>query len=57
VRLDSLRFEIICFGLIVPVRYHRFVSEYKTKRNKIDDLWEDIEQTAEAVMKNEKKLQ
>ena len=56
-KLDSLSFEIICFGLTVSVRYHRFVSEYTTKRNKIEDLWEDIEQTAEAVMKNEKKLQ
>jgi len=57
VNLDSLRYEIICFGLTVPIRYHRIVSEYTTKRNKIDDLWENIEQTAEAVMKNEKKLQ
>jgi len=56
VKLDTLRFEVICFGLIVPARYHRFVSEYKIKRNKTNVLWEDIQQTAEAVMKNEKKL-
>ena len=49
-------FEIICFGLIVPVRCHRFVSEHKTERNKTDVLWEDIEQTAEATMRNKKKL-
>ena len=55
-KLDTLRFEVICFGLIVPARYHRFVSEYKIKRNKTNVLWEDIQQTAEAVMKNEKKL-
>jgi hypothetical protein len=29
-------FEIICFGLIVPLRCYRFVSEYKTKRNNND---------------------
>jgi len=57
VKLDRLGFEIICFGLIVRLRYHRFVSECKTERNKIDVLWEDIEQIADAGMKNEKKLE
>jgi hypothetical protein len=56
VKLDSLRFEIIYFGLTVPVRYHRFVRECKMKRNKTDVLWEDIEQTAETAMNYEKKL-
>jgi hypothetical protein len=53
VKLDSLRFEIICFVLNVPVRDHRFVSEYKTKRNTADVLWQDIQQ---AAMKNKQKL-
>jgi len=43
-------------GLIVPVRDHRFVIECKTKRNKIDVLWEDSERTADTAMKKEKKL-
>ena len=55
-KLDNLRFEILCFVFIVPVRCHRFVSKCKMKRNKTDVLWEDIEQTAEEVMENEKKL-
>jgi hypothetical protein len=56
VKLDSLRFEIICFGIIVPVRCHKFVSEYKKKRNETDVLWEDIQQTTEGAMKSEKEL-
>jgi len=56
VKLDSLRFEIICFVLIMPVRYYRFVSECKTKGNETDVLWVDIEQVAEATMKNKSKL-
>jgi len=47
VKLDSLRFEIVCYGVIVRVRCDRFVSECKTERNKTDVLWEDIERTAE----------
>ena len=45
-KLDSLRFEIVCYGVIVPVRCDRVVSECKTERNKTDVLWEDIERTA-----------
>ena len=55
-KLDRLRFEIICFVLIMPVRYYRFVSECKTKGNETDVLWVDIEQVAEATMKNKSKL-
>ena len=46
-KLDSLRFEIVCYGVIVRVRCHRVVGECKTERNKTDVLWEDIERTAE----------
>jgi hypothetical protein len=46
----------VCCGLIVSLRYHRFVSKYIKKRNKIDVLWEDIEKAIEAVMKYEKKV-
>jgi len=56
VELDNLWFEVISFVLIVPVRCYTFVSECKTKRCKTDVLWEDIEQKAEGVMENEKKL-
>jgi len=38
VQIDSLGFQIICFGFIVPVRYHKFVSECKKKRNKLTFL-------------------
>ena len=51
-----LRFEIVYFGLIVPVRYHRFFSEYKTKRNKSDVLWENIEQTAEGYRADSRRI-
>jgi len=44
------------FVLIVPAMRHRFVSECKTKRDKINVLCEDIEQTAKGVRDNEKKL-
>ena len=40
-----------------PAMGHRFVRECKTKWNKTDVLWEDIEQTAKGVMESEKKLQ
>jgi hypothetical protein len=52
VELDSLWFEIIYFVFIVPVRCHRFVRECKTKGNKSDVLWEDIDRTGEGVMEN-----
>ena len=55
-KLDRLRFEIICFVLIVPVRYHRFVSECKTERNKTDVLWEDIERTAEGYRADSRRI-
>ena len=48
-KFDSLRFEIICFGLIVPVRYNRFVSECKTERNKTDVFRVDREYTTETA--------
>ena len=50
-----MKFDIF-WGFIVPVRYHRFVSECKTKGNETGVLWVDIEQIAEATVKNERKL-
>jgi len=56
VKLDSLRFEIICFGDIVPVRFHMFVSECKTERNKTGVLWEDIQRTAEGYRADSRRI-
>ena len=56
-KLDSLRSEIVCYGVIVRVRYHRFVGECKTERNKADVLWEDIERTAEGYRADSGRIQ
>ena len=55
-KLDSLRFEIICYGVIVRVRCQRVVSECKTERNKSDVLWEDIERTAEGYRADSRRI-
>jgi len=40
----------------VPVRFQSFVNEYKTKRNKIDVLWEDIEQASEVYRAGSRRI-
>ena len=55
VTLDSLKCQIVSFGVVVRFRCHSSVNRYITKQNKLMIPVEDTQKAAEAVM-NEKKL-
>jgi len=53
--LDSLKCQIVSFGIVVRFRYHSLVNRYITKQNKIVIQVQEIQKAVGAVM-NGKKL-
>ena len=54
--LDNMRSQGIKLDILLHFRYQREVSKYITKGNQPEIHLDDIQQTAEAVTKNVKKL-